>query len=99
MEDIYDLLNPNNGKLQIREDQQYGETYVEDLVIVPINNYKQSIDLINAGLKFRKIGNQVLDDIYVENESFVQQKSYYFHYLRFSKDISYLVYVFHSFTY
>lgn len=43
MEDIYDLLNPRNEKLKIREDHEYGEIYVEDLVIVPISNYKQSI--------------------------------------------------------
>lgn len=63
MEDIYDLLNPTNGKLQIREDIEYGETYVEDLVLVPINNYQQSIDLINAGLKYRKIGNQKMNQL------------------------------------
>ncbi len=36
MEDIYDLFNPSNGKLQIRESLEEGETLVEDLVIVPI---------------------------------------------------------------
>jgi hypothetical protein len=36
MEDIYDLFNPTNGKLQIRESLEEGETFVEDLVIVPI---------------------------------------------------------------
>jgi hypothetical protein len=60
MEDIYDLFNPANGKLQIRESMEQGETFVEDLVIVPIENYKQSVELINAGLKYRKVGNQVL---------------------------------------
>ena len=60
MEEIYDLLNPRNGKLKIREDLEYGETYVEDLIIVPISNYKQSVDLINAGLEYRKTGNQVM---------------------------------------
>ena len=59
MEDIYDLFNPSNGKLQIRESVQQAETFVEDLVIVPIDNYQQSIQLINAGLKYRKVGNQV----------------------------------------
>lgn len=29
------------------------------MVIVPISNYKQSIELINAGLEYRKTGNQV----------------------------------------
>lgn len=43
MEDIYDLFNPQNGKLQIRESIEQGETFVEDLVIVPIENYEQSI--------------------------------------------------------
>lgn len=60
MEDIYDLFNPSNGKLQIRESLEQGETFVEDLVIVPILDYKQSIELINSGLKYRKVGNQVL---------------------------------------
>jgi hypothetical protein len=59
MEDIYDLFNPSNGKLQIRESLEEGETFVEDLVIVPIDSYKQSIELINTGLKYRKVGNQV----------------------------------------
>lgn len=59
MEDIYDLFNPTNGKLHIRESLEQGETFVEDLVIVPIDNYKQSIELINTGLKYRKVGNQV----------------------------------------
>lgn len=63
MEDIYDLLNPTDKKLQIREDIEYGETYVQDLVIVPISNYKQSIDLINAGLKYRKTGNQRMNQL------------------------------------
>ena len=39
---------------------EQGETFVEDLVIVPIENYKQSIELINTGLKYRKVGDQVL---------------------------------------
>lgn len=59
MEDIYDLFNPSNGKLHIRESLEQGETFVEDLVIVPIENYKQSVELINTGLKYRKVGNQV----------------------------------------
>lgn len=63
MEDIYDLFNPSNGKLQIRESIEQGETFVEDLVIVPIDNYKQSIELINAGLKFRKVGNQKMNQL------------------------------------
>jgi kinesin family member 5 len=60
MEDIYDLFNPSNGKLQIRESPEQGETYVEDLVVVSIEDYKQAIELINSGLKYRKVGNQVL---------------------------------------
>jgi kinesin family member C2/C3 len=63
MEDIFDLLNPGDKKLQIREDIDYGETYVEDLVIVPIGNYKQSIDLINAGLQYRKTGKQTMNKL------------------------------------
>ena len=63
MEDIYDLFNPSNGKLQIRESLEQGETFVEDLVIVPIESYKQSIELINTGLKFRKVGNQRMNEL------------------------------------
>lgn len=36
---------------------------MEDLVIVPISNYKQSIDLINAGLEYRKTGNQKMNSV------------------------------------
>lgn len=32
-------------------------------MIVPISNYKQSIDLINAGLKYRKTGNQRMNQL------------------------------------
>jgi molybdenum cofactor biosynthesis enzyme len=32
-------------------------------VIVPISNYKQSIDLINAGLEYRKSGNQKMNAV------------------------------------
>jgi hypothetical protein len=62
-EEIYDLLNPRNGKLQIREDLEIGEVYVEDLTIVPISNYKQSIELINAGLDYRVTGNQKMNQL------------------------------------
>lgn len=63
MEDIYDLFNPTNGKLQIRESIKQSETFVEDLTIVPIENYEQSIELINAGLKYRKVGNQKMNQL------------------------------------
>jgi kinesin family protein 5 len=62
-EEIYDLLNPRNGKLQIREDLEIAEVYVEDLTIVPISNYKQSIELINAGLDYRVTGNQKMNQL------------------------------------
>jgi hypothetical protein len=32
-------------------------------VIVPIDSYEQSIDLINAGLKYRKTGNQRMNQL------------------------------------
>jgi hypothetical protein len=56
-------LNPRNGKLQIREDLEIAEVYVEDLTIVPISNYKQSIELINAGLDYRVTGNQKMNQL------------------------------------
>ena len=56
-------MNPRNGKLQIREDLELGEIYVEDLTIVPISNYKQSIELINAGLDYHITGNQKMNKL------------------------------------
>lgn len=63
MEDIFDLLNDKNKKLQIREDLETGETYVEHLTVVPIINYKQSIELINQGLEERKTGPQKMNQL------------------------------------
>ncbi|CAM5999289.1 unnamed protein product [Sphagnum balticum] len=43
-----------------REDQGLIPLALNHIIntLMPIQNYKQSIDLINAGLKYRKIGNQ-----------------------------------------
>ena len=39
IEDIYDLLNPEGKKLNIKEDPENNEVYVENLVNVPVTNY------------------------------------------------------------
>lgn len=36
IEEIFDLLNPDGKKLQIREDTENNEVFVEDLVTVPV---------------------------------------------------------------
>ncbi|KAL4453436.1 hypothetical protein ABPG74_017643 [Tetrahymena malaccensis] len=58
IEEIFDLLNPNGQKLQIREDSESNEVYVQDLITVPIKNIDQAIKLIEAGLNQRMLGPQ-----------------------------------------
>lgn len=53
LEQISDLLNPDNRNMQIKEDQ--GEVFVHDLVEVPVVDLDQSLSLINAGLTQRII--------------------------------------------
>lgn len=40
-----------------------GDTYVDNLTLVPISNYKQSIELINQGLEERKTGPQKMNQL------------------------------------
>jgi kinesin family protein 5 len=59
---IQDLLNPNEGKnLSIREEND-GEIFVEHLVEVPIENVEQAVNIINAGMKYREIASQKMND-------------------------------------
>lgn len=48
LEQISDLLNPENKNMTIREEQ--GEVYIHDLVEVPVADLDQALNLINAGL-------------------------------------------------
>ena len=58
---IHDLLNPEKGKnLQIREEN--GEIFVEKLTEVPIHTVDQAIQMINAGMKYRQIAAQRMND-------------------------------------
>ena len=58
---IHDLLNPEKGKnLQIREEN--GEIYVEKLTEVPIHTVDQAIQMINAGMKYRQVASQRMND-------------------------------------
>jgi len=54
-----DLLNPKGDYLQIREDPDTKETYLQDLVNVPVENLQQTMLLINAGLAARTQAAQV----------------------------------------
>ncbi len=68
-----DLLNPKGDYLQIREDpvssffqkkthynrKETKETYLQDLVNVPVENLQQTMLLINAGLAARTQAAQV----------------------------------------
>jgi hypothetical protein len=48
LEQISDLLNPEQRNLKVKEEQ--GEVYIHDLVEVPVENLEQALNLINAGL-------------------------------------------------
>jgi hypothetical protein len=48
LEQISDLLNPDNKNMAIRE--EHGEVYIHDLVEVPVADLEQALNLINAGL-------------------------------------------------
>ena len=86
LEEILDLLNPTGQNLQIREHPDTHETYVQDLVTVPVKGIEQAMTLINAGLDSRAIASQVIiyyirfGYIVVANESKFKQKSFY-HYV------------------
>lgn len=54
MESIQDLLNPEGKNLEVREEGK--EVYIKDLVEVHVTTLKQAIDIVNAGLSFRKVG-------------------------------------------
>lgn len=59
---IHDLLNPGEGKnLSIREEND-GEIFVENLIEVPIQNVEQAINIINAGMQFREIASQKMNE-------------------------------------
>ena len=55
MENVYDLLKPDKKPLQVREDPS-GGIFVKDLTQVPVDNYSQAANLINAGLCNRIMG-------------------------------------------
>jgi hypothetical protein len=38
IEEIFDLLNPDGQRLQIREDTETNEVYVQNLITVPVKN-------------------------------------------------------------
>ena len=59
---IQDLLNPDEGNnLPIREETD-GEIFVERLVEVPIESVSQAVNIINAGMKFRQIASQKMNE-------------------------------------
>ena len=55
MENVYDLLKPDKKPLQVREDPS-GGIFVKDLTQVPVENYSQAANLVNAGLCNRIMG-------------------------------------------
>ena len=73
MEEIRDLLNPEAKNLIILEDfvkkknyfysifykKENKDNHIKGLVMVPIKTLDQALQLINAGLSFRKMGSQV----------------------------------------
>lgn len=56
MDNVHDLLNPENKSLTIREDKN--DVYIEDLTEVHVKTLNQALNILNAGLSFRKMGAQ-----------------------------------------
>jgi kinesin family protein 5 len=56
MDNVHDLLNPENKSLNIREDKN--DVYIEDLTEVHVKTLNQAFNILNAGLGFRKMGAQ-----------------------------------------
>ena len=60
LEQVSDLLNPQAQKMSIREEQ--GEVFVGDLVEVPVETLDQAMNIVNAGLSYRKMASQAMND-------------------------------------
>jgi hypothetical protein len=52
LETVYDLLNPDLKALTIREGVN-GDVFIQNLITVPISDYSQAVNLLNAGLENR----------------------------------------------
>ena len=59
MDNVQDLFNPENKSLVVREDKN--DVYIEDLIEVHVKTMNQAINVINAGLVYRKMGAQGLN--------------------------------------
>jgi hypothetical protein len=60
-EEAYDLLNSKKGAALIREDPASKIFFLPGLVIVPIEDQSQAVDLLNAGLQLRTMAPQSLN--------------------------------------
>lgn len=56
LDEISDLLNPDGGKLEIRENASQKDIFVENLTNVSVKTLEQATSLINAGLQYRIVG-------------------------------------------
>ncbi|EGR32241.1 kinesin motor domain protein [Ichthyophthirius multifiliis] len=85
IEEIFDLLNPDGQKLQIREDTESNEVYVQNLITVPVKNQEQALKLIEAGLQYRMQGSQNINSLSSRSHTIlnitIQQKITYNEYL------------------
>lgn len=56
------MLNPDDGQnLNIREEAD-GEIYVESLTEVPIKSLEEATTMINAGMRYRQMASQKMND-------------------------------------
>lgn len=60
-EDAFDLLNSKKGPVNIREDPATKIFFIPGLVIVPIEDENQTIDLVNIGMQLRTMAPQSLN--------------------------------------
>ena len=59
---IQDLLNPEEGKNLVIREENDGEIFVEHLVEVPIESLEQAVNIINAGMKYREMASQKMNE-------------------------------------
>lgn len=60
-DEAYDLLNSKKGPALIREDPTSKIFFLPGLVIVPVEEQSQAVDLLNAGLQLRTMAPQSLN--------------------------------------
>lgn len=67
LDNVEDLLNPDNKSLVIREDKN--DIFIEDLIEVHVKSINQAVNIINTGLAYRKVAAQ--DSNFISSRSHI----------------------------